>query len=179
MSSALQAVRVMLVDDNPHMRAILHSILEGLGIRHIAECNDGASALQMLRKWPADIAIVDFAMAPVDGVEFTYLVRNSPDSADPYLPIIMVTGYADKTRVYEARDAGVTEFIVKPVTARAVVDRLNAVIFKPRPYIKADGYFGPCRRRRQDPNFQGPWLRESDEQAVKDHSGQQSQAAAV
>lgn len=163
MSSPLEALRIMVVDDHPHMRSILHSILEGLGVRHIADAPDGATALEMLRKWPADIVIADFQMMPVDGVEFTYLVRNSPDSADPYLPIIMVTAFADKGRVFEARDAGVTEVIVKPVTARAVIDRLNAVIFKPRPFIKADGYFGPCRRRRQEPGFDGPWRRANDE----------------
>lgn len=155
----------MLVDDNPHMRAILRSILDGLGVSQIMECSDGATALTTLRKWPADIVIVDYQMAPVDGVEFTYLVRNSADSPDPYLPIIMVTGYADKTRVYQARDSGVTEIIVKPITPQAVIDRLNYVIFKPRPFIRADGYFGPCRRRKEEPGYDGPWRRAEDEKA--------------
>ena len=62
----------------------------------------------------------------------------------------------------EARDAGVTEFIVKPITAKAVLDRLNAVIMKPRPFIKADGYIGPCRRRRDTPDYAGPYRRGSD-----------------
>lgn len=162
MSSPLQAMRIMLVDDNPHMRAILHSILDGIGVRHIIECSDGATALETLRKWSADIVIADFQMQPVDGVEFTYLVRNSPDSPDRYLPIIMITGYADKTRVYEARDAGVTELIVKPITARAIIDRLNYVIFKPRPFVQADGYFGPCRRRKAEARYEGPWRRADD-----------------
>lgn len=167
MRSPLQAMRIMLVDDNPHVRAILHSILDGMGVKHIMECGDGATALETLRKWPADIVIADYQMAPVDGVEFTYLVRNSPDSTDRYLPIIMVTGYADKKRVYEARDAGVTEIIVKPITARAVMDRLNYVIFKPRPFIQADGYFGPDRRRVNEAHFDGPWRRAGDEKAAR------------
>jgi len=162
MAGPLSALRVLLVDDSPYMRQIMASILEGLGVRHLAQCSDGASALETLRKWPADIAIVDFHMAPVDGVEFVFLVRNAPDSADPYLPIIMLTSHAEKARVHEARDAGVTEFIVKPVTPRAVVDRLNAVIFKPRPFIKCEDYHGPCRRRRQDDYFEGPWRRHDD-----------------
>ena len=167
MSGPLSAIRVLLADDNPHMRSIVAGLLEGLGVQHILQCADGASALDSVRSFKPDLAIVDFQMAPVDGVEFTYLVRNSPDSADPYLPIIMLTGYADKVRVFEARDAGVTEFIVKPVTGRALVDRLNAAIFKPRPFVKCEDYHGPCRRRRQDPAFQGPWRRCDDEAAAK------------
>jgi two-component system, chemotaxis family, chemotaxis protein CheY len=166
MSSSLEALRIMVVDDNPHMRAILHSILDGMGVRHIADAPDGATALETLRKWPADIVLADYHMAPVDGVEFTYLVRNSPDSPDPFLPIIMVTGFADKPRVFEARDAGVTEIIVKPITARALIDRMNAVIFRPRPFIRTESYFGPCRRRRQDPSYTGPWRRLDDPQNV-------------
>jgi CheY-like chemotaxis protein len=166
MPSSLEALRIMVVDDNHHMRTILHSILDGMGVRHIADAPDGATALETLRKWPADIVIADYQMAPVDGVEFTYLVRNSPDSPDPYMPIIMVTGFADKPRVFEARDAGVTEIIVKPITARALIDRMNAVIFRPRPFIKTEDYFGPCRRRRQDPTYAGPWRRADDPQSV-------------
>ena len=171
MTAPLQAMRIMLVDDNPHMRAILHSILDGLGVRQIMECADGATALNTLRAWPADIVIVDYQMAPVDGVQFTYLVRNAPDSTDPYLPIIMATAYADKKRVYEARDAGVTEIIVKPITPRAVIDRLNYVIFKPRPFVRAEGYFGPCRCRKDEATFQGPWRRSGDAQPAQAQAG--------
>ena len=158
-------MRVLLVDDNHHMRSIVSAVLAGVGVEHIRECWDGAEALSALRQWPADVAIVDFHMAPLDGVEFTRLVRNAADSPNPFLPIIMLTGYAEKTRVMEARDAGVTEFIVKPVTARAVLDRLNAVIFHPRPFVRTADYFGPDRRRRQDPAYAGPWRRSDDDGA--------------
>jgi DNA-binding response OmpR family regulator len=102
------------------------------------------------------VAIVDFRMDPVDGVEFTRQVRNGGGGDSPYLPIIMLTGYADRTRVFEARDAGVTELIVKPVTAQAMIARLNAVIHHPRPFIRSVDYFGPCRRRTANPNYIGP-----------------------
>jgi len=166
MSGQLGTLRALVADDNPHMRSIVLAILNGLGIHNIAECADGAQALECVRLFLPDFAIVDFHMTPVDGVEFTQLVRNAPDSANPKLPIIMLTGYADRTRVFEARDAGVTEFIVKPVTARAVFDRINSVIYKPRSFIRTDDYFGPCRRRRQDPDFHGPFRRSTDERLM-------------
>ena len=162
MTTPLSAMRVLLVDDNQHMRSIVSAVLAGVGVEHIRECWDGAEALAALRQWPADVAIVDFQMLPVDGVEFTRLVRNAADSPNPFLPIIMLTGYAERARVFEARDAGVTEFVVKPVTARAVLDRLNAVIFHPRVFVRTDDYFGPCRRRKQEAAYAGPWRRQDD-----------------
>jgi two-component system, chemotaxis family, chemotaxis protein CheY len=156
MSKALAALHVLLVDDNQHTRAIVAAVLAGVGVQHVRECSDGAEALNALRKWAADVAIVDFEMQPIDGVAFTRLVRNAADTVNPFLPIIMLTGHAERSRVEEARDAGVTEFVVKPLTARALLDRLNTVIERPRSFVRATGYFGPDRRRRQDGAFAGP-----------------------
>ncbi len=160
--SSLQSLNILLVDDNQHMRAITSAILQSAGIRNIREVSDGAMALDSVRDHPVDLAIVDFNMFPLDGVEFTRLIRNSPDSANPYLPIIMMTGHSEKSRVYEARDAGVTEFVVKPITAKAVFDRIQAVIMRPRAFVKTDDYFGPDRRRTSSPNYKGPRRRSTD-----------------
>lgn len=164
--AALEALQVLLVDDNQHMRAIASTILKSAGVRRIHEVDDGAQALQALRTLPVDLAIVDFNMFPLDGVAFTRMVRNSPDSANPYLPIIMMTGHSERTRVQEARDAGVTEFVVKPVTAKAMLDRIHAVIFHPRPFVKSDDYFGPCRRRKTASSYAGPWRRSTDSRSA-------------
>jgi two-component system chemotaxis response regulator CheY len=161
--STLQSLQVLLVDDNQHMRAITSAILQSAGIRKIRECGDGSAALEVLRDHPIDLAIVDFNMFPLDGVEFTRLVRNSPDSGNPYLPIIMMTGHSEKSRVVEARDAGVTEFVVKPITARAILERINVVIYRPRPFVKTEGYFGPCRRRTETTQYRGPMRRSTDQ----------------
>lgn len=161
--SALQSLNILLVDDNQHMRAITSAILQSAGIRKIREVSDGAAALESMRDHPVDLAIVDFNMFPLDGVEFTRLVRNSPDSANPYLPIIMMTGHSEKSRVFEARDAGVTEFVVKPITAKAIFDRIQAVIVRPRPFVKTEGYFGPDRRRIDATNYRGPLRRSTDQ----------------
>ena len=162
MTSSLSAIQVLLIDDNPHMRAIASAVLKSAGIRKVLEAGDGGAGLQILREHAVDLALVDYKMFPLDGVEFTRLVRNSPDSANPYLPIIMMTGHSEKHRVYEARDAGVTEFLAKPITAKAVLDRIQSVIWKPRPFVKTEGYFGPDRRRVAAPGYQGPFRRAID-----------------
>ena len=106
--------------------------------------------------------IIDLRMRPVDGLEFTRQVRGDANGKYAFLPIIMLTGYAERSRVEEARDAGVTEFIVKPVTAKAVLSRLQNVIYKPRPFVQTKTYFGPDRRRRADNDYAGPSRRKTD-----------------
>jgi len=168
--ASLSALKVLLVDDNAHMRTITSAVLQSAGIRLVREAADGAAALEILRDYAADLVIVDFKMFPLDGVEFTRLVRNSPDTANPYLPIIMMTGHSEKSRICEARDAGVTEFVVKPITAKAILDRIQSVIFHPRPFVKTDDYFGPDRRRRDAPNYRGAMRRASDQSRAPDSS---------
>ena len=162
MATGLEGLNVLLADDNPHMREIVSVLLNNYGIKNVRTAADGGAGLSILKAWPADLAIVDFKMEPVDGVTFTRKVRNSADSRNPYLPIIMMTGHSGRARVYEARDSGVTEFVVKPVNARTLLDRIMAVIYRPRPFVRTESYFGPDRRRRADPHFAGPFRRVSD-----------------
>ena len=161
--STLKHLQILLVDDNPHMRAITASVLRSVGVGRIWEASDGAEAMDNLRHQAIDIAFVDLEMQPLGGLEFTRAVRTDPDSANPYLPIIMMTGHTQAHRVIEARDIGVTEFLAKPITAKTLVDRLNAVIVRSRPFIKTDGFFGPDRRRVGDDDYKGSRRRSKDQ----------------
>ena len=156
------SLKILLIEDNQHMRSIVSAILGGSGIRHVREARDGAEGLDMLKQYPADIALVDFNMEPIDGVEFTRLLRNAPDSSNPYLPVVMITGHSERSRVTQARDSGVNEFVVKPLTARALLGRLDSVIMRPRPFIRCKTYFGPDRRRKSDEQYGGPFRRNTD-----------------
>jgi DNA-binding NtrC family response regulator len=101
-------------------------------------------------------------MQPLDGIDFVRLIRNSRDSPNPMVPVIMITGHSTIRRVAEARDVGVTEFLSKPVTARGVIERINRVVENPRSFVRTGDYFGPDRRRRQAPDYEGPFRRERD-----------------
>ena len=160
-------LKILLVDDNQHMRMLLTEILRALGVRHVFEALDGAEALQLLRETPIDIIMTDLTMGPLDGIDFVNLLRNSPDSPAPFIPVIMITGHSTMRRVAEARDAGVNEFLAKPVTARGVIHRINLIIEHPRPFIRCEGYFGPDRRRKAEPAFKGPYRRSGDPGVVE------------
>jgi two-component system chemotaxis response regulator CheY len=159
-------LKILLVDDNHHMRVLLSEILRAIGVKDVFEAADGAEALQTLRNHPIDIVMTDLAMQPLDGIDFVRLVRNSRDSPSPMVPVIMVTGHSTLRRVAEARDVGVNEFLSKPVTARGVIERIGRVVDSPRPYVRTTEYFGPDRRRRDDPDYAGPHRRDKDKQAA-------------
>jgi two-component system chemotaxis response regulator CheY len=157
-------LKILLVDDNHYMRVLLGEILRAIGVLEIFEANDGAEALQTMRQNTVDIVMTDLSMQPLDGIDFVRLLRNSPDSPNPMVPVIMITGHSTMQRVAEARDAGVNEFLAKPLTARGVIERIGQVVEHPRPFIRTTSYFGPDRRRRADPNHTGPWRRSTDKQ---------------
>src|SRR3954471_17753524 len=155
-------LKILLVDDNHHMRVLLGEILKAVGVRHIFEASDGAQGLQMMRSHAIDIIMTDLSMQPLDGIDFVRLLRRSPDSPNQMCPVIMITGHSTLARVHEARDAGVNEFLAKPLTAKGVIERITQVIDNPRAFVKNEAYFGPDRRRRADPHFRGPWRRHAD-----------------
>ncbi|MET3665143.1 response regulator [Caulobacter sp. 1776] len=155
-------LKILLVDDNQHMRMLLIEILRAIGVRQVYEAMDGAEALSIMRTTAIDVVFTDLSMNGLDGIDFANLLRRSPDSPNPFAPIVMITGHSTERRVHEARDAGVNEFLVKPVTARGVIHRLTLLIENPRPFVRAKDYFGPDRRRRDDPRYAGPRRREED-----------------
>ena len=151
----LRPLTVLIIDDNAPMREIIGTILKSLGVRKILNASDGVAALKAVTEHDIDIIFTDLMMQPIDGLAFIRWVRTSPASSNPYVPIIMITGHATRDSLDEARMAGVTEFLAKPLTARGVLHRVNEVINNPRDFVRVGGYFGPCRRRRIDHDYIG------------------------
>jgi two-component system, chemotaxis family, chemotaxis protein CheY len=160
--AGLNSLHALIVDDNAHMRTIVVAILRGIGIGVIKEAQDGADALDVMRNGIPDFIICDLNMSPVDGLEFTQMVRRAPDSPHPFVPIIMMTGHTERSKVKAARDAGINEILAKPISAKSLLDRIVAVIDNPRPFVKTTSYVGPCRRRTKNKDYEGPWRRKSD-----------------
>jgi two-component system chemotaxis response regulator CheY len=158
-------LKILLVDNNRYMRTLLAEILRAIGVVQVLEAADGVEGLALMGEQAVDLVITDLSMQPLDGIDFVRLLRRSLESPGRQVPVIMLTGNSTVSRVTEARDAGVDEFLAKPLDARAVVERVQWVIANPRPYVTRDGYVGPDRRRRTDPDFRGPWRRATDRRA--------------
>jgi two-component system chemotaxis response regulator CheY len=154
-------LRFLVIDDGLHMRRIIRALLQGFGSREIYEAEDGAAGLEAFSKYTPDIVIIDWAMPIFEGLEFARMIRQPDTNASPFTPIIMLTAHSERKRVTAARDAGVTEFMVKPISASALHQRIVNVIANPRRFIKTATYFGPDRRRNNAPGYTGPERRRS------------------
>tara|TARA_Y100001934_G_scaffold282652_1_gene397483 strand:- start:1949 stop:2473 length:525 start_codon:yes stop_codon:yes gene_type:complete len=163
MSYKMEQLKVLVVEDNWHMRALTRSLLNAFGIKNVDAHGDAESAYSDFLKERHDLIIIDWMMEPIDGIELTRMIRTRHDSPDKFVPIILMTGYSEKMRVMQARDAGITEFLVKPFTSRTLYTRIEHIIEKPRQFVKSKDYFGPDRRRIVLPDYDGEEKRDDDE----------------
>jgi len=139
----LVALKVLIVDDEHTMRKVTRSLLRAIGIRTIYEAHDGNSGLEAIRTLLPDVVIVDWEMPSPNGPEFVRTVRSPETFPLPDLPIIMLTGYGERSRVVEAVNLGVNDFLLKPVSTKALLARFVSLVAKPRRMVKNGDYYGP------------------------------------
>jgi two-component system, chemotaxis family, chemotaxis protein CheY len=149
-------LRVLVVDDNAHMRKLVVTILQAFGVVQVYEADGGERAWTILRESNPDVVVLDWVMEGMSGLDLIQMIRTNAATPNPFVPVIMLTGHTSMDHVRQARDAGVNEFIAKPVSVKTMMSRLVAVIEHPRPYVRTNGYFGPCRRRRGAEEYRGP-----------------------
>ena len=141
-------LRFLVIDDNAHMRRMLRTLLHGFGAREVYEAEDGAAGLEAFTQHTPDIVLTDWAMPIFDGLELTQMIRQPGANSNPYVPIIMLTGHSEKRRVLAARDAGITEFLAKPISAKGLYQRIVNVVANPRPFVVLAHLAGKLRRNR-------------------------------
>lgn len=147
----LQKLRVLIIDDNKFSRSLLVTQLASYGIRDITECGDGVEGLKRLQRESMHMILLDYEMTPLNGAEFARLVRRDPSIPNPEVPIIMISGYSDLAHVREARNAGINEFLGKPVAADTLYKRIEHTLLNPRPFIRTEKYVGPAQRGERVP----------------------------
>lgn len=105
---------VMIVDDQLTSRVILETIVQGICDNVIVRTFDNAvSALKVAESDPPDLIIADYKMPELDGVEFTRKIRRIPACED--IPVVIITIIDDRSVMYEALEAGATDFLTKPL----------------------------------------------------------------
>lgn len=168
MAIKFSTLHFMIVEDNRLLFELLSNILESLNVKRISYAKDGSEALEKFREDEHDIILADWDMEPMDGIQFVKELRTDESLEYRDVPIILITGFAQEPRIVKARDAGVTEYIIKPFTAENVIKKITSVINNPRDFIETDNYAGPDRRRRKDPNYSGPFRRYDDKEGAID-----------
>lgn len=165
MAYNLQNLKVLLVEDNQPMTNLIVTVLRSFGVGEIITCLNGQEGFRRFCDTNPDLVITDWMMSPWDGIKMSREIRTNKKSPNQFVPIIIMTGFSEKRRVLDARDAGITEFMVKPFNTRDLYRRLYQIIERPRQFIRVGEFIGPDRRRkrRQDDVYMGPKRREHDE----------------
>ena len=157
----LSGRNILIVDDLHAMRTIVRSLLNPFQPRAIIEAGDGAEALDIIKARRIDLVITDLNMAPMSGVALTREIRRPDRSANSQIPVLIITGHRESTHVRAALEAGVNEFLTKPLVPSEFKARLENIFNKPRPQVRSATYQGPDRRRR------AMWVRDDRRGAVE------------
>ena len=142
----LQQMQVLVVDDNEFMRAMVRSLLSTIGVRFVTEAENGIVALEKIRAEVPDIIILDWEMPLLNGPELVRIVRSPGVFPTPDIPIIMLSAHGEQWRILESVKLGVNEFLCKPVSAKALYERLMSILLKPRQSVRLGNYYGPAPR---------------------------------
>jgi len=119
------AQRIIVVDDDEESRTVLKRLLEKAGYE-VRLAIDGVSGLNLVLESRPSLVISDWRMPIMDGKQFVESLRSSPDVGS--VPVIMLTGRKSDEEARAAREAGVTDFIVKPFKNQDLLDRVRAAL---------------------------------------------------
>jgi two-component system, chemotaxis family, chemotaxis protein CheY len=167
----VQSVRVLIVDDNQYQRNVIRMLLMNIGVKKLYEAGDGMAAIDTIRTVAPDLVILDWEMPFLNGPELVRMVRSPGVFPMPDIPIIMLSAHCERWRVVEAARLGVNEFLTKPISSAALLERIVANLANPRPSVKLHNYYGPEPRKDlpapvPKPNRPAPPPRPNREEAV-------------
>jgi two-component system, chemotaxis family, chemotaxis protein CheY len=143
-----QKVKILIVESSPALSELLFSTLwlftvPKQNIHCSSTMQDGFSQFCLTNH---DLVLTDWLREPDSGIQLTRLIRSHEDSPNRFVPIIMTAGSGHKRSVLAARDAGVSEYLVLPFTAKELARKITRAIEFPRPFVASTSYTGPDRR---------------------------------
>jgi two-component system, chemotaxis family, chemotaxis protein CheY len=145
--SLVRAAKMLVVDDEHYTRKVLRTMLIAAGVRQIFEANDGMAGISIIKSQTPDIVLLDWEMPGLDGPGFMRIIRSPQTFPFPDVPVIMLTGHGERSRVMEAMRLGIHEYLLKPVSSQALLARIVAILTNPRPMVRRGDYYGPEPRK--------------------------------
>lgn len=149
-----KSLSVLIVWDNEFLSKIIDRICRAFGFGDVRSVDSVDAAIRVLNSAPIDFVISGWEMKPVDGIDLVRRIRSSNGECR-FVPTMILSGHTQASEVKRARDAGVTEIVVVPVSPQTLLDRLVHTIECPRPFISNEHYNGPDRRRHKT-EYNGP-----------------------
>lgn len=162
-----RSLRVMIAGGKPQAARVLRTVLNLVGIMHIAIVPDAATALKLLKDKMFDAVFCDETIGEIGGLPFVIAARREKGILDKMIPIFLTCSGARLRQVKRARDVGVTDVLARPISAATIMRKLSTALLKPRPFIAAPGFFGPDRRAATRPAYAGEDRRSRKTRKVK------------
>ncbi len=144
----MRELKVLVVDSNGTVRQMLKRFLHEMSVETVELAEDGADAIEKLQEFPADLVLCDLHMAPLDGIEFTRLLRSADDSPNPYLPVLILTSDATAAQLHNALGAGANDFMVKPINIISLRRKIQGLFARPIVFLRDGRYLKPLRITR-------------------------------
>jgi len=163
-STLFANINMAIADPDLKIAQLVKDILSSLGCNRIYVAQDGQELIELMVDTQIDIIVTDWDMRRMTGLDLVTYMRQSLNSPNRMIPYIMLTARNDRTDIEIARDAGVSEYIVKPFSAKTLLERVHAVVEDPRSFILCKSYVGPDRRRPSslslppDPDADHPFI---------------------
>lgn len=145
----LSRLTALVVEKHAPMRRVVREVLKELGLDAVYEAHTIEDAYDQFRRNGPDLVFTDWSPT-IDAINLLNWIRRDPDSEDPFAPVIILTAFTEAKHVMAARDAGMSEFLAKPISPKLIYYRIRSIVEKNRPFVKVnETYFGPDRRRRK------------------------------
>lgn len=154
--------RILVIEDHPPTATTIQTILGALGFTKVTVAINMAAAIEALKQSAFDLILCDFQLGIVNGLMLVRMIRQADGLANPNIPIVMITAHADSERVAEALNAGVDDFLVKPVQPDTLARCIGTLLERPRSFVKSKDYAGPDRRRRTTSDHPGRRAEDSE-----------------
>lgn len=119
-------VNALIIDDEPHVRVLLVSILKQLGLRTVWEAGDGNAGLGQVALHKPDVVLLDLNLPQISGLEVLEKIR----AENPELPVIIVSAQSTMRTVSRAKELGAIDFVVKYAPKSEVVEMLSRALDK-------------------------------------------------
>ncbi len=143
----LSKIGVLVVEKQAPMRNLLRQVLREFGVVKVDDAMTPEDGFERFNETTPDLVLVDWA-PDFDGLKLVQRIRTDEESVFPQVPVIMVTAFNETNHIFEALDAGMTEYMTKPISAKLLYLRIVSVIENKRSFIRAGEFIGPDRRRR-------------------------------
>jgi CheY-like chemotaxis protein len=151
-----RTLSVLVADANNFSRGLIGEILRSLNVSNISSARNEEMAKNFLIDRPIDVILLSWEEGDsFDGLKFVREMRHVEDERIRRLPVVLITAGLTRQMVINGRDAGVDEFLAKPISPLAMRQRLEMVVETPRPFVDCSVYLGPCRRRKNPADYYG------------------------